>query len=419
MKILMINKYLYPKGGAETYMLRLGACLEARGHRVEYFGMEQEQRTVGNRANAYARSVNYHGGRPVGKLRDGIASVYSAEARRKLRRVLEDFQPDACHLNNFHYQLTPAILLEIHKWRREREKICPIVYTAHDSQLVCPNHLMHDPGTGENCTKCLDGHYFHCIKGRCIHNSLAKSAVGAFAGWFWDWSQVYRWLDTVIAPSHFLAEKLAANAHIRDRIVVLPNFTDLPNEMPEEKAGEYVLYFGRYSREKGIGTLLRAVDALPEVPFVFAGSGPLKGEIERRKNAAELGFLKGEALAEVIRGARFTVVPSECLENAPFCVMESQLLGTPVLAANIGGIPELVRDGGTGELFESGNWEALAQKTNDLWRDTEKIRAYGENCRRQKFISLPQYCDVLEGYYLGEKKHDKEIERHHHRYLPV
>lgn len=403
MKILMINKYLYPRGGAETYVFRLGACLQERGHGVEYFGMEHENRIAGNRANAYVRSINYHSGSLPETLRSGFTAVYSGEACEKLRLVLEDFQPDVCHLNNFHYQLTPAILLEICKWRRKTGKPCRIVYTAHDSQLVCPNHLMRNTRTGENCTACLGGHYVPCLKGKCIHGSGIKSAVGAFAGWFWDRAGVYRQLDAVIAPSRFLARKLSENTVIKDKLVVLPNFVDCPKKTPGEKEGGYVLYFGRYSREKGIETLLKAVDSLPQIPFVFAGDGPLSAEIEKRKNIENKGFLSGEELAEVIRKARFAVIPSECFENCPFSVMESQVCGTPVLGADIGGIPELIRDGETGELFESGNAAQLIQKIRRLWQDPKPTAAYAVNCEKAVFPNLSEYCEKLECYYLGER----------------
>ena len=137
MKILLINKFLYPNGGSETYIFKLGEQLMAMGHEVQYFGMEHEGRVVGNRVEAYTSDMDFHGGSKLAKLTYPIKTVYSSEARKKLRLVLEDFQPDACHLNNFNYQLTPSIILEIRKW----SKTCKILYTAHDYQLVCPNHM--------------------------------------------------------------------------------------------------------------------------------------------------------------------------------------------------------------------------------------------------------------------------------------
>ena len=139
MKVLMINKFLYPNGGSETYMFELGKQLERMGHEVQYFGMEHEGRCVGNRVDAYTGSMDFHGGSKLAKLTYPLKTIYSSEARQKLRLVLDDFRPDVIHLNNFNYQLTPSILLEADKWRKESGHACSILYTAHDHQLVCPD----------------------------------------------------------------------------------------------------------------------------------------------------------------------------------------------------------------------------------------------------------------------------------------
>ena len=145
MKILMINKFLYPNGGSETYIFKLGEYLEKQGHKVEFFGMEHEGRCVGNNVDAYTSDMDFHGGSKLAKLTYPLKTIYSKEARTKIRQVLDDFQPDVCHINNFNYQLTPSIIVEIQKWRKETGKNCRIVFTAHDYQLVCPNHMCNNP----------------------------------------------------------------------------------------------------------------------------------------------------------------------------------------------------------------------------------------------------------------------------------
>ena len=270
MKILMVNKFLYPNGGSETYMFRLGEYLQSQGHQVQYFGMEHKGRCVGNTAEAYTSDMDFHNGNPFTKISYTLRTIYSIEARKKIRKVLEDFTPDVVHLNNFNYQLTPSIILEIVKWRRERKKGCRIIYTAHDGQLVCPNHLMLNPGTGELCEKCVGGKYLNCVKGKCIHDSLAKSTVGAFEGYFWRLMKAYRYIDTIICCSNFIKSKLDTYHVLQGKTVVLRNFIDKTQAIDSSK-GEYVLYFGRYSEEKGIKTIIEAAKKLPDIPFVFAG----------------------------------------------------------------------------------------------------------------------------------------------------
>ncbi len=391
MKVLMINKFLHPNGGSETYIFKLGAFLEKAGHEVQYFGMEHEGRIVGNKVDAYTTDMDFHDGSKFAKLTYPIKTIYSKEARKKIRAVLEDFEPDICHLNNFNYQLTPSVILEIVKWRKQKGKECKIFYTAHDLQLVCPNHLCRNPNTNENCTKCLEGSFFNCTKGKCIHGSSVKSLIGTLEASFWKMKGTYKYIDKIICCSHFMKTKLDTNPLFRDKTVAIHNFIDgTPNTEKVEKK-DYVLYFGRFSEEKGVKTLIEVCRQLPDIKFIFAGTGPLEAEINKISNIENVGFKTGDALRKIISEARFTLCPSECFENCPFSVMESQIYGTPVLGANIGGIPELISVGKTGELFESRNEEELKTKIKKLWLgEYEKYALY--------LHSNPAAFDTVEEY---------------------
>lgn len=390
MKILMINKFLYPKGGAETYVLKLGEYLISSGHEVQYFGMDDKKRCVGNRCDAYTRNMDFHGKWNLDKLTYAVRTIYSAEARRKIRQVLDDFCPDVCHLNNFNYQLTPAVILEIQKWRKETGKRCKIIYTAHDYNLVCPNHLCRNPNQNQNCEKCLEGHFWHCAAGRCIHGSLAKSVVGMLEAYFWKWKKVYQYIDGIICCSAFLKTKLDSNPVLAKKTVVVHNFIDKAEEKETEKE-DYVLYFGRYSEEKGIRTLLCVCQALPEIPFVFAGSGPLESCLNSIANVKNVGFQTGKNLENLIRKARFSVYPSECYENCPFSILESLEYKTPVLAAATGGIPELIKDKVTGELFISKDPKDFKVKLETLWKEKERCDEYSKNCQKLCFDTIESY----------------------------
>ena len=390
MRILMINKFLHPKGGAETYVFKLGRALEKAGHQVQYFGMEHPNRIVGNRVGAYTANMDFHGGSLLSKLTYPIKTIYSGEARRKIRLVLEDFQPDVCHVNNFNYQLTPSILLEIRKWEKQSGHQCKIIYTAHDPQLVCPNHMCMNPNTRKICEKCLGGRYIHCLLGQCIHGSYARSLLGMLESTLWHRLGVYEQLDVIICCSHFLKTKLDTDPILARKTVAMHNFVEMP-EPKQVRKKQYVLYFGRYSHEKGIGTLIEAAKQLPEIPFVFAGSGPLEPMLEGIPNIKNVGFQTGEALEMLIWEAKLTVLPSEWYENCPFSVMESIMYGTPVLGADIGGIPELIRPRVTGELFVSGDTVSLVNGIRKLWTNSEL---------RDELSRIPTSCRFLsiEGY---------------------
>ena len=144
----------------------------------------------------------------------------------QLRKVLDDFKPDVCHLNNFNYQLTPSIILEIVKWRKETGRDCKIIFTAHDYQLVCPNHMLNNPNTHQNCEKCLGGHFVNCMKGKCIHGSTAKSAIGMMEAEFWKWKGTYKYIDTMICCSEFMKSKMDSNPLFATKTVAMHNFID-------------------------------------------------------------------------------------------------------------------------------------------------------------------------------------------------
>lgn len=397
MKILMVNKFLYPNGGSETYIFKIGEQLVKMGNEVQYFGMEHPDRVVGNHAESYTASMDFHTGR-LKKLLYPFKIIYSAEARRKIEKVLKDFNPDVVHLNNFNFQLTPSIIYEVKRFSKRTGKRIKLLFTAHDYQWICPNHMMQIPASGELCSRCVGGDFRNCAKYKCIHNSRVKSWLGTLEAVLYQKLRTYRLVDTIICPSEFMKQMLSLNPVLKDKTITMHNFIDREETVEDivyGKSGDYILYFGRYSAEKGIKTLANVCRNLPDIPFIFAGGGLLEKELAKIANVRLMGFLRGKELREVIVGARFVVFPSEWYENCPFSVMEAQMYGTPVLGANIGGTSELIREGETGELFESGNEEELQNRILQLWNDEALCAAYSQNCKTLFFDNLQEYCKKL------------------------
>lgn len=425
MKILLINKFLHPNGGSETYIFGLGKQLRQMGHEVQYFGMEHEGRVVGNRVESYTSDMDFHAG-GLQKLLYPFKIIYSFEARKKLRPVLQDFTPDVVHLNNINFQLTPSVIDEVRAYEKKSGKSVRIVFTAHDYQWVCPNHMMMIPATGELCFACRGGHFENCTKNRCIHGSGVRSILGTLEADFYKWRKTYGKVDAVICPSAFMKKQLDTEPMLADKTLVLYNFVpESGNGADVGKAGSesgngtdaasrsslqqlparYVLYFGRFSEEKGVKTLLKVCKEMTDVSFVFAGTGPLQEEVSRTENIRNVGFVTGEALHKLIAGADFSLYPSEWYENCPFSVMESQAYGTPMIASDLGGIPELLQDGVTGELFPAGDVAALEAKIRKLWEQPELCAAYRENCKKIKFDTSGEYCGkMIEQAYGAEKE---------------
>lgn len=396
MKILLVNKFLYAKGGAETYVFKLGDLLVDHGHKVEYFGLENAKNTVGNSVNSYVSDMDFS--RVTSKnLKAPFRIIYSSEARKKIRTVLKSFNPDVVHLNNIQFHLTPSIILEINNYRKDTGKNIKIIYTAHDYQLVCPSHGMFDSDMNI-CEKCLSGNYTNCIIKKCVKKSRMKSILAAADAYFWKWSKAYSYIDRIICPSEFLKSKLDTQKKFADKTVTLRNFFDI-TEIPEVKKEKYVLEFGHLSKDKGTLTLLEAAKRMPETKFVFAGFGKAEEEIKKVPNAEYVGFKTGNELKNLIAKAACSVYPSEWYENCPFSVIESQVYGTPVIGSRIGGIPELISEGKTGLLFEAGNDNDLEQKLRFILETPHKLEEFTENCKHVSFENSETYYAKLMRIY--------------------
>ena len=386
MRILLVNRSLFPVGGIETYVLQIGQYLENVGHEVQYFGMEDNRRIIGNQADAYVSNNT------------GIRSIeqyYSRDAKKKIEKVLINFKPNVVHLNNFHYGITPTILLAIDNWRKKNKANCKIVYTAHDYHLLCPNHMCYNTKTKQICEKCFTGHFRSLITTNCIDSKFRNRVLHSFWMWYWrKCNKAFEIIDSIICCSEFIKSKYDLVKAFQTKTITLHNYID-GSKCSGLELGDYVLYFGRYKQEKGIRTIIKAAQTLPEISFVFAGAGPLEEEIDSVENINNVGFQSGDKLKLLIHNARFSVLASEWYENCPFSVIESQMLGAPVLGADIGGIPELISVGKTGELFESGNANDLANKISKMWNDTDLILKYKENCKNVEFDTIETYCDKL------------------------
>lgn len=394
MKILMVNKFLYPNGGSETYMFKLGEYLASIGHEVQYFGMAHEKNCVSNSLGLYTENMDFHNAGAAKKIKLSLKTIYSKEAYAKMLKILDDFKPDVVHLNNFNFQLTPSVIYAA------RKRGVPIVETVHDCQIACPNHRMYIEHKCANCDECVGGHYSKCIKNKCIHNSALQSAIAAAESRIYHRKNTYNLVDKYICPSKYMAKTIARGGITGNKIAVLHNFCEAPSKDYKEKNAEkYVLYFGRLSVEKGIGTLIKAIKELPDVKFIFAGDGPLADDCKNIPNLKYVGRKSGDELKALIANAAFSVCPSEWYENCPMSVIESLALGTPVIGADIGGIPELIAQGETGLIFKSANKNELKEKITELWSDGERTEYMSRRAAQASSNTIERYTENLLNIY--------------------
>lgn len=359
MKILLANKFYYRRGGDCIYMLNLEQLLKAHGHEVAVFAMDYPENLDTPWKKYFPKTMS--------KVKAFTRPFGDGETKRKFSQLLDDFQPDVVHLNNIHTQLSPVIAELAHGYG------CRVVWTLHDYKLLCPRYdcLREISGKLANCELCFNGNKKACLEYKCMKGSKLASFIGYREAVTWNRERLEKATDVFVCPSQFMADKMVQGGFEKRKMKTICNFIDVEkcrfsNTERTEITEKYYCFIGRLSHEKGARTLIEAANQLP-YRLVVIGGGPLMDELKAvaKDNVEFVGFKQWEDIKQLVGNARFSVIPSEWYENNPLSVIEAQCLGTPVLGANIGGIPEL-----TEYTFVSGNVEDLKEKIEGMWNAT-------------------------------------------------
>ncbi|HVW08119.1 MAG TPA: glycosyltransferase [Bryobacteraceae bacterium] len=377
MKILLANNYFYMRGGAERVMFNDLQALRSSGVEVVEFSAADPANLPADYEADFARGVDVHATTPLRRLRAAREAIHCSRTAAAFARLLDKAQPDIVHFHNIYGRLTTSILPVA------EERGIPSVLTVHDYKVVCPAYLM--LRNGKPCTACLDGRYSRCAIHRCHKGNLAASAVYAIEAWHARKAGHYDAVGAFLCPSRFIANLLLRSGIDESRVIYHPNSID-PDAYEPCHEGDYALFTGRLSHEKGIATLLEAIKGT-RIPLRIAGTGPLLKSLEEQvandgiQNITFEGHCTGDRLTALYRNAAFVVVPSEWYENAPMVILEAFAYGKPVIAARIGGIPEMIDEGQTGRLFMPGNALDLRYALANLWNRPDETRRMGENAR--------------------------------------
>lgn len=401
MKVILVNKFHYLKGGSETYYFGLAEGLRALGHEVHFFAMEGPDNIPCEDSDLFVSAKDYNGPTSLSqKVTAATSLIYSKEARDKFQALCERVHPDVVHMNLVHRQITLSILdapyLKQHR--------VPVLFTSHDYILVCPNYVMLD-GSGAVCDACLGGNFVNCLKRKCVKGSSAKSGMGMLEAEYLKMHGSYRKIDRIVAPSQFMRNKLIEGGFPTRQVVYMQNFAKqeiLDNAADgtdrTDRENPYFLFFGRLSSEKGVDVLVDAfIKALPSLPtklrLVIAGDGAERQNVEDRIAAAGaeaserielVGFQNGADMQHFAERASLAVASSRWRENMPYSIVEAFALGTPVIGTDIGGIPELVSERQTGFICEPGDADSLSQallRGAALIQDRKAYATMQENCR--------------------------------------
>lgn len=391
MRILLVNKFHYLKGGSEKYYFELANLLKEKGHQIAFFSMQNEKNVETGEKEYFVNEIDLNTG---SKLK-ALDVIYSKENKKKMLEALEDFRPDIVHVNNFQRQLSESII------QAANERKIPVIYTAHDVQAICPAITMLDSNK-EICELCKNGKYLNCIKKKCIKDSTLKSILGAIEGKYYRIKKVYnKKIAYIITPSEFYKQKLIEDGIDANKIETIHNFINVNQYNLQIEDQGYALYIGRLSKEKGILNLIEAFSNIQNEKLYIAGDGPEKEKIEKiikdrhlEENIILLGYLNQDQVKEYLRKARFVVVPSIWYENCPYSILETQAIGKPVIGANIAGIPELVHDKVNGSTYQYDDIRELEEKMKLLFENKLLAEEYG---KKAKEIAIKEYS--TDAYY--------------------
>ncbi len=385
MKILLSNKFYYRRGGDCIYMLNLEQLLKSHGHDVAVFAMDYPENIETPWKQYFPQNMS--------KLMAFTRPFGSAEVKAKFNKLLDDFKPEIVHLNNIHTHLSPIIAELAHN------RGIKVVWTLHDYKLLCPRYDCLRNGN-DICELCFNEDKSSCKTYKCMKGSTLASFIGYKEATTWNRRRLEKCTDVFICPSKFMAQKMAQGGFNSKKLVSLCNFIDIDKCKKDTYEKEnYYCYVGRLSHEKGVKTLIKAAQKLP-YKLVIIGGGPLSDELKNETintNIEFVGYKQWDEIKEIVSKARFSVIPSEWYENNPLSVIEAQCLGTPVLGARIGGIPELIENNVTGMTFESRNVNDLTSKLEAMWQHTFDYKEIALTSQK-RYNSESYYQNILKIY---------------------
>ena len=359
MRVLLVNKFYYPRGGDCMVVLNTEAMLRECGVEAEVFAMQYPDNLPARFNDRFASEVSFSGG-AGNKLHALRRTLGMDDVQQRFEAVLDDFKPDVVHLHNIHSYLSPVVGQLAHR------RGIRVVWTLHDYKLLCPRYdCLRD---GKPCEQCFTGNKQGVLTHRCMKGSLPASVVARMEAIKWNRRVLEQNTDLFVCPSRFMAEKMQKGGFDASKMVVLNNFLD-PVKLRQYQTMQtdtdrkaHYCYVGRLSSEKGVQDLLAVASGLP-YRLKVAGGGPLEQELRQQyarcENIEFLGMLDAQAVARLLAESRFSVMPSQCYDNNPLSVVESLFAGTPVAGSDIGGIPELIGND-SGIVFTPFDKESLA-----------------------------------------------------------
>ena len=403
MNILQINKFFYVKGGAARYFIELSKLLKNQGHNVVYLSTTDQRKQSKLWYKWGANFINYLSINDIRleNLPYYLARIFfSQKCNQIMSEIIKNYKINLVHIHNIYHQIPPSIIRECKK------NNLPVIFTIHDYHLISVNnHMFHN---GKICEITKPNKFYKGIFHKCQKDSFFYSLIEVLEKYF---NLIIPWerklVDIYITPSKFMQDKLIEYGIPSEKVRFLSHFVNYHEYKPVYKDGYYVLYFGRLSAEKGLDFLINTVSRRPEIKLKIAGTGSEEKRLrdlvsnKKIKNVQFLGFKSGNILKKIIQECKFTILPSLWYEVFGLSILESFASGKPVLASDIGGIPEIIENGYNGFLFKPGDGNNLLNQLDRLWKDTSLCRKLGVQARQtveKKYGPEKHYRNLMKIY---------------------
>jgi glycosyltransferase involved in cell wall biosynthesis len=355
-RVLLAHNVYQQAGGEDAVVQAEIDMLRQRGHAVELF----------SRHNDLVRTL------PA--LTVAMQTMWSHQSSQDFERLIQTFQPDVVHVHNTLAMISPSIY-----WVANRFRI-PVVQTLHNFRLLCPQGNLFREGLV--CEDCLGRLPWRGAMRACYRESVAQTTV--LAGMLMFHRAIGTWQHKItryIALNEFCRAKFIEGGLPPEKLLTKPNFVNFPAPVPTARDG--FLFVGRLSHLKGVGVLADAVNELTSPSIRVAGTGPDAGLLQNQVGIELLGPIGLTEVRVEMTRATALILPSVCYDSFPRTLVEAFACGLPVIASRMGSLPELIQDGVTGLLFESGNAFDLAEKMRWAQTHPDVLAKMGQNARRQ------------------------------------
>lgn len=369
MRILLVNKFLFPKGGAERALFDMAELLRSKCHEVAFFSTAHPENIRDDSVSEFVSGANYHAKHSfIESYRLAIRVLWNREAEKKMETLLDRFRPDIVHFHSVYRELSPSIL------RPVKTRGIPSVMTLHDYALISPSRILfsRQGGVWKSPIPSLS----EVFRFPFVQHSRLKSFVALLENTVHRLMSAYRGISIFIAPSIFL-KKIFEREKFYGSIVHMSNpLLGLESRIKRAKANRKnpepsspFVFVGRLDEEKGVDVLLEAFSryAGPS-PLFILGDGPEKDLLHKRANELDLiktkkvifcGTLCPEERDKILLSSKALIVPSIWYENQPYVIMEALSLGVPILVSDVGALPDMIDDGKSGFSYSGNSSEGL------------------------------------------------------------